>query len=705
MNYKDQLNSLMRNFAIFLKDSDRKIGSTYGSNKIAFESERPSRSFNTKQFMEKKDDILLYLYTVAVNLANEDYVASINTIPEFSNIEFIENSNNYVPGIRNKMILKNIRNAFDHASGIVETDEKNITITNNQRMKNGSVVKFSVRQSKENLINLLKKSIENQKQSENTILKTLLSDIEKIENNNFRDISNELSYIILMNLLLCYNKESLIDKYIKSQTSFLDLSKFDITTEQDWSEREINDEFLSIYKPVFKSDSDRKSFNKEWRGRYYKFNYSADQAFIYDIDKYPVDSRVNKHIPTPIVFKHLRDANAHGWIEFKDDKVFLYDRKKKNSTPYIEISISQDDLWDFLSHDIFYESMHTYVEMFSTERDNEMFYFERAQSANDFEDYIRIYELRFPHKNKKEVIEYLLDNNKISAYILEHPDKIESVLNYKINTKTTIMQYALLKSGLTIEDLNREMTSFGKVNKEWCKNYKYIIKKYMDALKDKDLDFFKAYFCFLYNKDRIKDYLDYNNLNDEENKFVEQEAEKLKIKLKNSLISIPMKNPIILTEVMLTMFPRKDATVFIDVVSAVHSYNKLHKRTQTSQFTVSNVERYSSLGIEEELGIREQYYFNEKRKKNAKKGLIGAGIILATQVLLTYAMNNGLDVSLVKPSIAIGGMMGLILLRNTLFYTGKNSLEDYPNRKRKKIEEYKDFLDETGNPNFNKGDR
>ena len=704
MNYKDQLNSLMRNFAIFLKDSDRKTGDSNSLYRIALEKERPSRLINTKQFIEKKDDILLYLYTVAVNLANEDYVANINTIPEFSNIEFIENSNNYVPGIKNKMILKNIRNVFDHASGIVETNEENITIINNQRMKNGSVVKFSVRQSKENLIKLLKKSIANQKQSENPIMKTLLKDIEEIENNNFENISNELSYIILMNLLLCYNKESLIDKYIKSQTSFLDLSKFDITTEQDWDKREINDEFLSIYKPVFKNDSDRKSFNKEWRGRY-KFNYSADQAFIYDIDKYPVDSRTNKHIPTPIVLKHLRDANAHGWIEFKDDKVFLYDRKKKNSTPYLEISISRYNLWNFLSHDIFYESMHTYVDTFSTERDDEMFYFERAQSANDFEDYIRIYELRFPHKNKKEIIEYLLNNNKISTYILEHPDKIQSVLNYKINTKTTIMQYALLKSGLTIEDLNGEMRSFGKINKEWGKNYKYIIKKYMDAIKGKDLDFFKAYFCFLYNKDRIKDYLDYNNLNDEENKFVEQEAEKLKIKLRNSLISIPMKNPIILTEVMLTMFPRKDATVFIDAISAVNSYNKLHQRTQIKKFTVSNVERYSSLAIEQEYGILEQYNENEKRKKIAEKGLTGAGIILATQVLLTYAMNNGLDVSLVKPSIAIGGMIGLILLRNTLFYTGKNILEDYPNSKRKKLEEYKGFLIETGDPNFNKGDR
>jgi len=702
MNYKDQINSLMRDFAVYLKESKFEIKRN-GLSRIAFEKDRPSRKISTKKFIEKKEDILLYLYTVVVNLANEDYVANINTIPEFSNINFIENSNNYVPGIKNKMILKNIRNAFDHASGIVEIDKGDITITNNHTMKNRATVKFSVKQSKQNLISLFKQSIANQKQSKNPIIKTLMDDIEKIENDDFANVSDQLCYIILMNLLLCYNKESLIDKFIQSQMSFLDMSHFSITTEKEWDKKEIHDDFLKLYIPIFKDDSDRQSYNREWR-KLGNFNSSSDKAFIYDVTKYPIDKKTRKHIPTPIVLKHLRDANAHGWIEFKDGKIFLYDKKKKNSPSYIEISISEEDMWKLLNHDIFFESMYTYVDTFSNQRDDEMFFFERAKSAEEFETYIRIYQLRLAKESKRKAIDYLFKSNKISSYILEHPEQLNAALNYKVDGDKTLLQYALRKSNMTMEDFYKNAKKFGKNDREWAKDYTFVSKKYMDALCGKDLEFFKAYFCFLYNKDRIKNFLDYNNLTPEENEFVESEAEKLKEQLSNSKVSVG-KNPIILTEVMFTMFPRNNATVFKDVLYAVYTYNKYQQRTEKKQFDVMNVESYSSLSKERENGIEEQSHYNEIRKKIAKKGLTGAAIIIASQLLFSYAIKHGIDITHVKPTVVFGGVLGVMALRNSLIIGAKNLLDKYKKRKKDIKEERDQLLNEKGNPDFNKGDR
>ena len=96
--YKDNLNPIIRNFALELMD-----------NNLLIE--------------ENKKDIILYLYFVLSTIINQDYVANINTIDEFNKIRFIRNDNNYTIGINNKKILKNIRNAFAHGSSQIKYDK------------------------------------------------------------------------------------------------------------------------------------------------------------------------------------------------------------------------------------------------------------------------------------------------------------------------------------------------------------------------------------------------------------------------------------------------------------------------------------------------------------------------------------------------------------------------------------------------------
>ncbi|HQC83716.1 MAG TPA: hypothetical protein PLB45_02445 [Bacilli bacterium] len=127
-----------------------------------------------------------------------------------------------------KLLLNQIRNAFAHKSGQInfyaEENTKKVRIDNKSW--------FSIEANLTNLNSLLNKIIV--KDSKNNVQKMMIDTISNIQNNNFQNISDNAVIVMLLNLLMCYNKESLFDKFMLTQSSFIDASNFKINSTENW---------------------------------------------------------------------------------------------------------------------------------------------------------------------------------------------------------------------------------------------------------------------------------------------------------------------------------------------------------------------------------------------------------------------------------------------------------------------------------------
>ena len=102
---------------------------------------------------------------------------------------------------------------------------------------------------------------------QNNSIQLLISDaIEKVKKDNYKDISEDAMTIILLNLLMCYNKESIFDQYMASQSSFIDASSFKINSTPNWvcNESSLKKPFFNRYKLIFKSNEDKLAYENDW---------------------------------------------------------------------------------------------------------------------------------------------------------------------------------------------------------------------------------------------------------------------------------------------------------------------------------------------------------------------------------------------------------------------------------------------------------
>ncbi len=644
--YKDNLNPIIRNFALELME-----------NNLLIE--------------ENKKDIILYLYFVLSTIINQDYVANINTIDEFNKIRFIRNDNNYTIGINNKKILKNIRNAFAHGSSQIKYDKntKELIIFNQTKFGD-RISKFEIRITKEDLIQIFSKSTANYLTSDNQLTNIIMNAISSIQKNEPISENQKVSQIALLSLMFCYNKESLLDKYLSSQQSFLNCSNFEIKTTENWEDSEVQNQFFRKYELLYFEEKDKEKCRNDWQN-YIEEEENDKDRFIYNTENQSVDITTGKHIPTPILMMHLRNATSHGYVEYQGDKIIFYDRKKRNQPPYIKISISNEKLNEFLKNDIFYESLFTQIETFENARDTSMYFFERAESANNFRNFINIYLMRFPNLSEKQVIWYLLKTNKLATFILEHPEQYDNFCTYKINSREKLIDYLVGIEDFTsnqLEHINEYIYDKGIIENFIIKDH--VIELMEDVIiKQKNRKFFELYFIFLYNKNRTKNMLLYEKIPENKKKLVDDGSKALEEKFfKSGAIKNLMDNDIIMQEIAMTLYPKNFALNLFNALAIADRENRKN-RNIPRKFTVENVERYST-----EESIIEQTLEKEKNRNKVSRIIsMATGITLIITSILLIQTNQIYSLPAIGLFIAGSGNIAIDIYKGDKI---KKNIED-----------------------------
>ena len=394
---------------------------------------------NLNVYDPSKKDIVLFLYYVIATMTNQDYVDNhiMDNITEFNNIQFIENTNNYQPCTpgHNRKILENVRNTFAHKSGIVEYENDDIIISNSKKYGNNEF-KFKIKIKEDDLIKIFQKSTSKHRESENRVIKQLFDYINNIEKGKI--ISNEdIGYVMLLNLIFSFNKESTFDKYMEFGGESLDLSSILVRNSRFSKD---NDEFLNYFEinevnPI--TMEEEVLFHKERLELAKKGiniqSISHEKKCMWNTKKMAFDADLGVHIPNEIVLYHMRNALSHGFLDIQGNKFNFWDNrkpKKSDSPNYFEFEIERDVLKELLKEDYFKEGLCTLEKYHSKDYKNHFYRTELSQIHVSFENFMQYYANRFPQFSKKQLIKYMYDNNKFSTYLFEHPDNIIGFTRY-----------------------------------------------------------------------------------------------------------------------------------------------------------------------------------------------------------------------------------------------------------------------------------
>lgn len=478
---------------------------------------------------EEKEDIQIFLLFTITVFNDGITVANINTISDFytkrfgnriyneestssKTVDFFKiplnvhgynlNKPSRQLGSDNRRVFRIIRNSFPHYTGGTKIDSHNV-LTINSQSRSSSNIDTSIETSKDVLIRLLESSlgIEALKNSSNDIISTLCATYEAVKTNNFSSMKRNAKLFIELSLVLSYNKESLIDKYLDQQQSLLDCSKFKVSLFGDTDTKNLRDGFFNKYKMNYSEDTDEEVLNQ----CYPNLINNSDNN---NQDKPPYLCNINKMAktntkypyPTPILLTHLRNAVSHGRIRCTNHRVYFWDQKSSKEAPYIEISIKINDLKKFLNSEVFKESLSTPVEELSGNA-NKLFLFEKVFIAKRFKDYVDVYQY-YLNKSQIDTILYLLENNKIAQYILEYPTqrRIDEVLNYQLQNGLTLQTY--LEQTYNVKLSDYEEYSFSS-RIEWKKKNLKTLSLYLKSYftNGGDLSFWEAYYCYLHNID------------------------------------------------------------------------------------------------------------------------------------------------------------------------------------------------------------
>jgi len=213
---KSKYNSLIYFLAVFITG----LKQNYYSKK--------EKKYYIDTLKYNKETILMFLNLESDILSNQVIDENILLNENMDYIKILKGNLDLKTLDGKKLLLNQIRNAFAHKSGQInfyaEENTKKVRIDNKSW--------FSIEANLTNLNSLLNKIIV--KDSKNNVQKMMIDTISNIQNNNFQNISDNAVIVMLLNLLMCYNKESLFDKFMLTQSSFIDASNFKINSTENW---------------------------------------------------------------------------------------------------------------------------------------------------------------------------------------------------------------------------------------------------------------------------------------------------------------------------------------------------------------------------------------------------------------------------------------------------------------------------------------
>ena len=467
-------------------------------------------------YKHNKNALLFYLNIAKDIFNNQNINESILMGLDLSFIN-VEKGPFDINTLEGRVILINqIRNSFAHKSGLLNfyiEDGKQMVKINNKAW-------FSITCELDKLNNLFD-SISN---------KSIIDDvINSIKNDDYSSISEDGKILVYLNALMCYNKESMFDTYMLSQTSLMDASKFKVTTSDIWinDKKSINRNFFDKFNLSFNNEEDKTNCNSEWGNIINNSLNDKEFTYTYNQDHFAYDNHSKKHIPTPLLLRAFRDACSHGFIEINGDTFIFYDKNEKtNNGIEIKLEINKNDLIKFLNNDYFTECLLTSVSDHKTVNTNELYVLEQMKSKSKFNNYMNIFKSRFLYLNEKELILYMYDNNKFSSYLLENPKELENFKEYTLEDGTKLYDFLFesakksqFPSDKPIE--NRDMLNVIRLDLMVnCFNslidyYKVLIEDYDNTKKDYNNDcykFFILYNLFLRNINTITPNMDMHEL-------------------------------------------------------------------------------------------------------------------------------------------------------------------------------------------------
>ena len=659
-----------------------------------------------------KEAVLMYL-NFAVDILSNQVINEDTLLNE--NMNYVKDLNgnlnlDILDG--KKLFLNQIRNAFAHKSGkinfYVEDNIKKVRIDNKGW--------FSIETNLNKLNILLSKIIV--KDSQNNIQKIMQDTINKVQNNNYQNITDDAVIIMLMNLLMCYNKESLFDKFMLSQSSFIDASNFEINSTSNWNctELKLKQRFFDKFNILFYSSNDKNSYNNEWKNLVNIDNYVNTSAltYIYDITKMPFDNYTNKHIPTPIFMSHIRNANSHGQIKIEGDYFIFYDQENSvNSQPYFYMKINKEKLLEFIFNDYFVESITTTIDDHKNKYSSNLYLLEQAESVNNFSNYISVYRNRMPHLSEIGVIKYMYENNKFSSYIMEYPDQINLFLEYRLKDGkklTTLLCELNNVSDDTFNNININNRKNNKLKLSFIKTGLETYSEFLNDsinnikkennvnLKDKNYDFFKLYYLFIRNLKNINPNICYNNISQLE----EEAREKIEAGIKEFQCDF-IDNDVFLNDsesskqIFTEIGMQKSSLREIDKIIFAIALGKRKKNNKNvgkkeNRYTIKNIEKHSSIArVYEESAFKNYNLASEEKKRIAKVLAVNLGVRLFNVGYMILRNKN--DVMPMESEIELLTYPLSILICNLAIYKTWFDLGDKIKQifnYKKRIEKYSD---------------
>lgn len=471
-------------------------------NRLVYEVAQKNINDIPVHFPEEDDKNLmkLFIFYVISTMINQDYAANINSIKEFEQIEFLENDNNYKCGIHNKKILTNIRNSLVHKSGNIDRDNQGNIIISNCTKYGQTVKKFSVKIKESILTEIFKKSTSNYRNSNNRIIKELFSMIDNLDESNIINSKNG-SYVLLLNLLFSFNKESMFDKYMNFSNSALDLSF--LTVNNTGFER--TDELVNYYE---QNEFVPTTIEEELKYLEERITLAKKGIFldgspnnkkcIWNSKKFAFDVENKIHIPNEIVVTHIRDSLSHGYIDIDDYNNFVfYDKSKPTAPKYFELKINEEKIREIINTDYFKEGINI-PEFFHKSEWNSHFYrTELVRMHNSFSDFVTFYINKFPNLSVEQVIKYMYDNNKFSTYFFEHPNSICEYWTYSIpKTSKLLVDYI---AELANKNSNEDILH-GNPDELYDSKIVSIDSFYNGFMVNGDLSYYKALLMYYKNR-------------------------------------------------------------------------------------------------------------------------------------------------------------------------------------------------------------
>lgn len=596
-----------------------------------------------------------------------------------------------------KLLLQQIRNSFAHKSGkiifFIEDGIKKVRFDN----KSWFSIKVNVSD-----INKLFEKIEVLNEN-NKAQKLISSAISFVDKNEFSKIKGDSSIIILLNLLMCYNKESIFDVFMQTQTSFIDASKFEINSTENLSQfiDKAKKIFFERYNITFHSEKDRLSYNNEWKTLLGDYSSSIFSQLnnTYNIENMPYDTYTCKHIPVPIFLKYLRDANSHGRIKITDDYFIFYNQEKgSNSKPYFFIKIQKQDLVEFLNKDYFVESLITSINEHRSEFSREFYLLEKSESANSIANYIDIYRNRMKGMSEIEVIEYMYKNNKFSSYLMEFPDQVKDFINYRLNDGTLLLSRIISFESMKINEFQKKLDSnYTSEFMSRCLNKGQ--KLYSNYIENGDDNFFKTLYSFERNLDTFEPNIiisEFNELSKDDSKIIFEGADEMKEEFEegNAYLDISEESARILVELGMQTSKRRE----IDKIMLAIGLRKdkradMNSTVKEKRYTIKNIQKHGSLAHVYLNTSKENLKLFIKKNRTVSIAICVALAVKLLNLGVAICGNKlGFNIFSLPPEILLVSLSSTLALNFSLRFAArtKTKLDNEILKQSKRVEMYSD---------------